>query len=297
VAAVQKHVAQPLEMSVEQAAVAILRIANAHMALALRAVSVERGRDPRDFCLVASGGAGPLHGCTLARELKIPTIIVPRLPGQFSAWGMLTCDLRQDYVQTLVRDYGAVNPAEIQAALTMLINDGLAALGQEEKAKLSPAAVDCRLDLRYRGQEYTVTVPLSGTTFSAEDHAPVAEHFHQLHGLLYGHSAPEEALELVSVRVTVHRGIEKNRSIIAGASAWFEGCGSATPYAHRRVYMGEWQGFVTTPVYRRAELGPGTKFNGPAIIEEPASTTVVLPNDQVEIVPSGELVIRVGEED
>jgi N-methylhydantoinase A len=297
VAAVQKHVAQPLEMSVEQAAVAILRIANAHMALALRAVSVERGRDPRDFCLVASGGAGPLHGCTLARELKIPTVIVPRLPGQFSAWGMLTCDLRQDYVQTLVRDYGAVNPAEIQAALTMLINDGLAALGQEEKAKLSPAAVDCRLDLRYRGQEYTVTVPLSGTTFSAEDHAPVAEHFHQLHGLLYGHSAPEEALELVSVRVTVHRGIEKNRSIIAGASAWFEGCGSATPYAHRRVYMGEWQGFVTTPVYRRAELGPGTKFNGPAIIEEPASTTVVLPNDQVEIVPSGELVIRVGEED
>jgi N-methylhydantoinase A len=297
VAAVQEHVAEPLEMTIEQAAVAILRIANAHMALALRAVSVERGRDPRDFCLVASGGAGPLHGCTLARELKIPSIIVPRMPGQFSAWGMLTCDLRQDYVQTLVRDYGAVNPAEIQAALTMLINDGLAALGQEEKAKLAPAAVDCRLDLRYRGQEYTVTVPLSGTTYSAEDHAPVAEHFHQLHGLLYGHSAPEEALELVSVRVTVHRDIEKSRTIIAGASAWFEGHGSATPYAQRRVYMGERHGFATTPVYRRAELGPGTKFDGPTIIEEPASTTVVLPNHQVEVAPSGELVIRIGQED
>ena len=296
VAAVQQHVAEPLEMSVEQAAVAILRIANAHMALALRAVSVERGRDPRDFCLVASGGAGPLHGCTLARELKIPTVIVPRLPGQFSAWGMLTCDLRQDYVQTLVRDYGAVNPAEVQAALTMLINDGLAALGQEEKAKLSPAAVDCRLDLRYRGQEYTVTVPLSGTTFSVEDHAPVAERFHQLHGLLYGHSAPEEALELVSVRVTVHRDIELSRSV-AGASAWFEGYGSANPYAHRRVYMGERDGFANTPVYRRAELAPGTKLDGPAIIEEPASTTVVLPDDQVEVTPSSELVIRIGQED
>jgi N-methylhydantoinase A len=297
VAAVQKHVAEPLEMDIEQAAVAILRIANAHMALALRAVSVERGRDPRDFCLVASGGAGPLHGCTLARELKIPTVIIPRLPGQFSAWGMLTCDLRQDYVQTLVRDYGAVNPVEIQAALTMLINDGLAALGQEEKAKLSPAAVDCRLDLRYRGQEYTVTVPLSGTTFSAEDHARVAERFHQLHGLLYGHSAPEEALELVGVRVTVHRDIEKNRSIIAGASAWFDGRGSTTAYTRRRAYMGERHNFADTPVYRRAELAPGTKFNGPAIIEEPASTTVVLPNDQLEVAPSGELVIRIGEED
>ncbi|MGE5819881.1 MAG: hydantoinase/oxoprolinase family protein [Deltaproteobacteria bacterium] len=297
VAAVQEHVAEPLEMSIEQAAVAILRIANAHMALALRAVSVERGRDPRDFCLVASGGAGPLHGCTLARELKIPTVIVPRLPGQFSAWGMLTCDLRQDYVQTLVRDYGAVNPAEIQAALTMLINDGLAALGQEEQAKLSPAAVDCRLDLRYRGQEYTVTVPLSGTTFSAEDHAPVAERFHQLHRLLYGHSAPEETLELVSVRVTVHRDIEKSRSFIADSTTWFEDRRSAAAYGRRRVYMTERHGFMDTPVYRRAELAPGTKIDGPAIIEEPASTTVVLPNNQVEVVSSGELVIRIGEED
>jgi N-methylhydantoinase A len=292
-AAVKEHVADPLEMNIDQAAVAILRIADAHMALALRAVSVERGRDPRDFCLVASGGAGPLHGCTLARELKIPTVIVPRLPGQFSAWGMLTCDLRQDYVQTLVRDYGAVSPAEIQSALTMLMNDGLAALGQGEQAKLTAAAVDCRLDLRYRGQEYTVTVPLPETTFSAENHAPVAGRFHELHRLLYGHSAPEEALELVSVRVTVHRGIEKSRSVIADASAWFEGGGSVTPYAHRRVYMGERHGFATTPVYRRAELGPGTKFDGPAIIEEPASTTAVLSNDQVEVVPSGELVIHI----
>ena len=296
VAAVQKHVAEPLEMSIEQAAVAILRIANAHMALALRAVSVERGRDPRDFCLVASGGAGPLHGCTLARELKIPTVIVPRLPGQFSAWGMLTCDLRQDYVQTLVRDYGGVSPAEIKSALAKLINDGLAALGRGEQAKLTADAVDCRLDLRYRGQEYTVTVPLSGTSFSAEDHAPVAGRFHELHRLLYGHSAPEEALELVSVRVTVHRDIEKSRSFIADSTAWFEGRGSAAAYARRRVYMTERHGFMDAPVYRRAQLAPGTKIDGPAIIEEPASTTVVLPNDQVEVVPSGELVIRIGEE-
>jgi N-methylhydantoinase A len=293
----QKHVANPLEMSVEEAAVAIRRIANAHMALALRAVSVERGRDPRDFCLVASGGAGPLHGCTLARELKIPVVIVPRLPGQFSAWGMLKCDLRQDYVQTLVRDYAAVNPTEIQTALDVLVRDGLAALGQDNQAKRAAAAIDCRLDLRYRGQEYTVTVPLSGTTFSAEDRAPVGERFHQLHHLLYGHAAPDEALELVGVRVTVHRDIENSRSVIAEASGWFEGRGSANACGQRRVYMGERHGFMETPVYRRAELGPGTKIVGPAIIEEPASTTVVLPDDQVEVTATGELVIRIGQEE
>ena len=295
-AAVKEYVADPLEMNIDQAAVAILRIANAHMALALRAVSVERGRDPRDFCLVASGGAGPLHGCTLARELKIPTVIVPRLPGQFSAWGMLTCDLRQDYVQTLVRDYGAVAPVEIQSTLTKLINDGLAALGRGEQAKPAAAAVECRLDLRYRGQEYTVTVPLPGTSFSAEDHAPVAGRFHELHRSLYGHSAPEEALELVSVRVTVHRDIEKSQSFIADSTAWFQDRGSAAAYARRRVYMTERHGFMDTPVYCRAQLAPRTKVDGPAIIEEPASTTVVLPDDQLEVAASGELVIRIADE-
>jgi N-methylhydantoinase A len=115
--------------------------------------------------------------------------------------------------------------------------------------------------------------------------------------LLYGHSAPDEALEIVGVKVTVHRDIEKSRSTTIDASAWFNGRGSASAYAHRRVYMGERHDFADAPVYRRSELAPGTKFDGPAIVEEPASTTVVLPDAQVEIVASGELVIRIAEED
>jgi N-methylhydantoinase A len=118
-----------------------------------------------------------------------------------------------------------------------------------------------------------------------------------LHHLLYGHAAPDEALELVGVRVTVHRDIENSRSVIAEASGWFEGRGSANACGQRRVYMGERHGFMETPVYRRAELGPGTKIVGPAIIEEPASTTVVLPDDQVEVTATGELVIRIGQEE
>jgi N-methylhydantoinase A len=297
IAAIQKRIAQPLELDIDRAAVAILRIVNAHMALALRAVSVERGRDPRDFCLVASGGAGPLHGCTLARELNIPTVIIPRLPGQFSAWGMLDCDLRQDYVQTLVRDYATVNPDEIQVALTTLLNNGIAALGQDGIDHNNGAAVDCGLDLRYRGQEYSLAVPLPGTSFGAGDREPVAVRFHDLHGQLYGHAAPEEALELVGVRLTVHRPVDKRHSnaIAPGSAAGNQGRVSA--YAHRRVYMGEHHEFMDTPVYHRSELNPGTQLDGPAVIEEAASTTVVLPGDHLKVAAGGELVIRIARED
>ncbi|MBI2209444.1 MAG: hydantoinase/oxoprolinase family protein, partial [Deltaproteobacteria bacterium] len=212
-AAVARHVAGPLEMDLHRAAVAVLRIANAHMALALRAVSVERGEDPRDFALVAFGGAGPLHATTLARELKIPVVIIPRLPGQFSAWGMLNCDLRHDYVQTLVRDFAAVDAAEIRSALNALAQEGLATLRHERWSGAQAPGIDCRLDLRYRGQEYTVTVPLSGADFTAAEREATAARFHELHRLLYGHSAPQEALELVAARVTVQGVVEKGRPV------------------------------------------------------------------------------------
>ncbi|MBI2531562.1 MAG: hypothetical protein HYW03_05005 [Deltaproteobacteria bacterium] len=329
-AAVQKHIAEPLEMDANQAAVAIIRIANAHMALALRAVSVERGQDPRDFCLVASGGAGPLHGCTLARELKIPLVIIPRLPGQFSAWGMLACDLRQDYVQTLLRDYATVTPEEIQSALTELLNAGLAALDDPStrptppgrglardsapramaqvpwdlpgelhgrNANVKASAIDCRLDLRYRGQEYTVAVPLSGPSFTGADREPVTARFHELHRLLYGHAAPEEALELVGLRVTVHRDIEQGHFFTPESESRLISQRSASAQSQRRVYMGERHGFLNTPVHRRVDLPPGAKLDGPAIIEEPASTTVVLPNDHVEVARTGELVIEIAREE
>jgi N-methylhydantoinase A len=297
VAAVRKHVAEPLELDVNQASVAILRIANAHMALALRAVSVQRGQDPRDFALVAFGGAGPLHGCALARELKIPVVIVPQLPGQFSAWGMLTCDLRHDYVQTLVRDFEAVSPEEIRSALTILVSNGLTTLGRERGTDGPSPEIHCRLDLRYRGQEYTVTVPLPGASFTAADREPTAARFHELYCLLYGHSAPEEALELVGVRVTVHGAVPKGPSLPAVRAAMSDDGRSPSSYTQRRVYMEERYGFMDAPVYRRSELAPGMKLEGPAIIEEAASTTVVLPQDRVQVVATGELVIEIAREE
>ncbi len=296
-AALCTHVGKPLELDVNQAAVAILRIANAHMALALRAVSVERGQDPRDFALVGFGGAGPLHACELARELKIPTVIIPQLPGEFSAWGMLTCDLRDDYVQTLVRDFATVDPEEICSAISALIATGLRTLGNKREANGPPPQADCRLDLRYRGQEYTVTVPLANANFAAADREGIAARFHELHRLLYGHAAPEEPQELVAVRVTVHKAVERAGPSSAPHAPRAPSQRPASVYSKRRVYMSERYGFLDTPVYRRDELAQGTKLEGPAIIEETASTTVVLPKDRVEVVATGELVISIANEE
>lgn len=289
--AVQTRIARPLGLTVTQAATGIIRIANAHMALALRAVSVERGEDPRDFALVAFGGAGPLHASTLARELGIPVVIIPRLPGQFSAWGMLVCPLRRDYVRTLLRDFETVEADEIAAALGALIQEGLDTLARERRSETPAPRVECALDLRYRGQEHSIAVPLLDRRFSAADRPAVSNRFHELHLSLYGHAACEEPLEIVGLRVAVQVPVEDGDfGDISGVVA--KGGGPIEPHGRRQAYLGERYGFVETPLYHRSDLAPGTSLQGPAIIEEAASTTVVLPRDQVSVAPAGELIVR-----
>jgi N-methylhydantoinase A len=286
-AAVEREVARPLGLDVTEACVGILRVANAHMALALRAVSVERGQDPRDFALVAFGGAGPLHASTLARELGIPKVIVPELPGEFSAAGMLACELRHDYVRTLVRDFDRADPQEVEAALAELVEGGLETLRREPRGASHRAAIERALELRYRGQEYTVSVPLGAAPFVAASRPEAAARFHELHRLLYGHAAPGEPLELVAVRVTVRaepREAPRGRALAGGARA-------PEARAKRRVYLGEAHGFVETPVFSRDALGPGAEIEGPAVVEEHASTTILLPGDRLRVAESGELVI------
>lgn len=292
--AVQTRIAHPLGLTLNQAATGIIRIVNAHMALALRAVSVERGEDPRDFALVAFGGAGPLHASTLARELGIPVVIIPRLPGQFSACGMLVCPLRRDYVQTLLRDFATVNPPEVAATLRGLIQEGLAILARERRSRRSPPQVECALDLRYRGQEHSIAVPLVGQQFTAQDRLVVSNRFHELHMSLYGHAAADEPLEMVGVRVTVQVPVAGG-DFGDSAGVVAKGGGPVEPHGRRQAYMGERYGFIEAPLYHRSDLAPGTSLQGPAIIEEAASTTVVLPGDRVTVALTGELIVRIAE--
>jgi N-methylhydantoinase A len=291
--AIRRHIAEPLEIDVEAAAAAVIRIANSHMALALRSVTIEKGQDPRDFAIVGFGGAGPLHVAELAHELSVPVVVVPRLPGQFSAWGMLACDLRSDIVQTLLRDFAAAEPDEIAGALQELTARVIAEVGKEPDLRTHAPRVNCGLDLRYRGQEFTITVPLPRRAFTAREREEAAGRFHELHRSLYGHAATDEAIELAALRVTVHRAVENPPS----ATGVSPGAGASrppvVPYRRRRVYMGERFGFLETAVYKRDELPNGAVIDGPAVIEEPASTTLVLPEDRVCMVSTGELIIDI----
>src|SRR5512147_2238102 len=158
--AISEKIAQPLGLSLEEAALGILTIANFNMSLAVRAVSVEKGYDPRDCVLVPSGGGGPLHALAIARELSVPRVIIPPMPAHFSAFGMLMADLKHDYVQTFVRELAEISGAQIADAFAALEKSAVDTLA-EEGAEPRQIVLRRFLDMRYRGQEYTLPVPIT----------------------------------------------------------------------------------------------------------------------------------------
>lgn len=276
----------PLGLSAIEAAHGIVRIAAAKMALAVRGVSVERGYDPRDFALVAMGGAGPVHALEIARDLKIPRVIVPNLPAHFSALGMLMADVRQDYVRTYYRplleaDYGA---------LARIYSELLAA-GQ---ATLEDAGVDSRarrfqysMDLRYVGQEFWLQIPVTEEEIDGGDGGAIEGRFTALHDRRFGHAAPEEPLELVNVRLTA---IGARPQI---AFARLRESGATTPVGHRPIYLDSTAQPTSCAIYRRDSLTPESLIEGPAVIEEFASTTVLFAGDRAHVADTGEIVIDV----
>jgi N-methylhydantoinase A len=155
-AAVQHHVAQPLRLDVVTANAGILRLANVKMAHAIRAITIEQGLDPRDFTLVAYGGAGPLHAAALARELSIPRVLIPLHPAHFSAWGMLFADLRHDFVQTVPSPLAQVNLDSLNALFASMLREGQELLNREGTPPERVTIVQS-IDLRYVGQEHTVS--------------------------------------------------------------------------------------------------------------------------------------------
>ena len=283
--AVRTHVAEPLGLDVALAAGGIIAIATAAMANAVRAVTTERGLDPRDFTLVAYGGAGPLHAVDVARELAISTVIVPQAPGTFSAYGMLVADLRREYARTY------------RAPLT---NDGLrgteavfGTLEVEARAWLRGAGVaseetqlEHAVDVRYVGQNYSVTIPLA----PGAPHAAVKAAFDAAHQQRYSHSAPDEPAEIIAARVSIVGRLSK--PVLAGLPA---GTGAPAPSAvlgTRRVRFGP-RSETEATVYDRARLCSGDTFAGPAIVQEDGSATVVPAGVRVEVQPSGHLILAV----
>jgi N-methylhydantoinase A len=284
------RIAKPLGMDVTAAADGILRIAVTAMSYAVKGVTTERGLDAGDFALVAYGGAGPLHAVAVAREIGIGTVIIPSAPGVFSACGMLFSDLRYDFVRTWLTSLDDAPFDRIERLYGKLEAQGRRAV---EAASVTPRKITVKraADMRYVGQEHAVTVDLPLRVFAKQDRKAIKKHFDAMHELRYGTSAPNERAEIVSLRSTVTGIMRKppQETIARGTKS----VPKAAFTGKRPVYFGEAGAFVDTPTYRRTALLAGNRIKGPALIEEHASTTVLMPGDTLEVGPFGQLVIAV----
>jgi N-methylhydantoinase A len=286
--ALLERVAKPLGMDVTAAADGILRIAATAMSYAVKGVTTERGLDAGDFALVAYGGAGPLHAVEVAREIGIRTVIIPTAPGVFSAFGMLFSDLRYDFVRTWFTRLEEAPFDRIERIYRELENQGRTAIAGSS-VKPQKITLKRAVDMRYVGQEHAVTVDLPLKVFERADRVAIKRHFDAMHELRYGTSAPDERAEIVSLRSTVTGVMRKppQEKIRRGRSAPDKSAATGK----RPVYLdGKYQ---STPTYARAALAAGNRIKGPALIEEHASTTVLLPGDRLEVDAYGNLMIKV----
>jgi N-methylhydantoinase A len=281
-------IGKPLGMNAIETADGILRIAATAMSYAVKRVTTERGLDAGDFVLVAYGGAGPLHAVDVAREIGIRDVIVPAAPGVFSAIGMLFSDLRYDYVRTHLMQLADAPFDEIEAVFKELEQNGRGAIAATS-LKPHKIVVKRALDMRYVGQEHPVTVELPMHIFQKQDRKAIKQHFDNDHMQRYGTSAPNENPEIVSLRVTVAGLMRKpsQEKIKKGKGAPPKSASTGT----RKVWFDGH--FRNTPTYRRTELTAGNTIKGPALIEEHASTTVLMPADRMTVDDYGNLTIRV----
>jgi N-methylhydantoinase A len=286
--AIEERCASRLGMDVVEVAHGIVEIANAAMTGALRRISVQRGYDPRDFVLVGFGGAGPLHANRLADELAIPQTLIPMSPGIFSAMGLLSTDLKHDYSSTFVTRLDDTVPTDLVQEFARLEAQGRAALDQDQVAKQRMHFVR-QLDLRYLGQSYELTLSIEDPDFRSDEIERLAERFHREHERVYGFSAPDEPIELVNLRLSAIGTIAKPslRQIADG-----DPDASSAVLTTRSVYFAESGGFVDCPIYDRYQFRANTRIDGPAIVAEMDSTTLIHPGYKASVDDIGNLLIE-----
>jgi N-methylhydantoinase A len=289
------RLAKPLHLDVTAAADGILRIATTTMSYAVKGVTTERGLDAGQFTLVAYGGAGPLHAVAVAREIGIRRVIIPHAPGMFSAFGMLFSDLRYDFVRTWLCRLEEASFRAMEKVYRALERQGRAAIAG---TSVKPQEITLRraADMRYVGQEHAVTVDIPLAVFKERDPSAIKRLFDQMHELRYGTCAPAEPAEIVSLRSTVAGVMRKppqakvKRGRAAPPRAAFAG---TRPVNLGERGLGGHSGFRATATYRRAALLAGNRIKGPALIEEHASTTVLMSGDVLTVDPYGNLLIAV----
>lgn len=271
--AIAEKIAQSLGISLVEAASGVIEIVNHHMMRALRLVSIERGYDPRDFTMLAFGGAGPMHAAFLAEGMGIKSIIIPAAPGVFSAMGLLLTDFRHDYTQSVMKEAAKIDHNSLSKLFNSMENEAIRVL-HDEGFSVSQIVIRKNLALRYLGQSYELMVPLEGNYDAS------IELFHERHREVYGYASIKESVEVVSAHL-VARGItgkpEFSKSPLAGKVP----IGEAVK-GKRYVYFSP-AGWIETPIYVREALLSGNRIEGPAIIEQYDATNVIPPGWNAEV--------------
>lgn len=285
---IKEKIADPLGLSVVDAAAGIIKVVNANMVRGIRVVSVEKGYDPREFALVPFGGAGPVHGVEMAEELGMKEVIVPKNPGVTSAIGMLSADVRHDYVRTFIMDSQKIVMEELQKMIDDLEAAATADLHEEGFGE-KDMEFKRVLDMRYLGQAYEIPVDICEGGLTAEDVTVARESFHKLHFKSYGYCRREQVVEIVNIRLTAlgklpRMSFEKDKGGVAYRPE---------PSATREVYMRN--GYVPSNIYVREQLKEGAEITGPAIVEQLDSTTVIFPGQRATVDVFGNIIIQLEE--
>ncbi len=284
---IQQRIARPLGLGIDEAAAGVVEILNNNMARAIRTVSIGRGHDPRRFVLVAFGGAGPLHACRLAELLDIPAIVIPPTPGVLSTYGLLSTDLKNDFVQTCYQEGPQFDLARIAAVYADLEAQALAWL-RSEQVPFEAQRLLRSADLRYAHQSFELTCALPDGALTPPLVHRLVEAFHHEHRRRYSYDLPSAPVELVNLRATALGLLPKLKAQVITASTTDV---DSTLTEVRPVYFEHMGGFVDTPCYARHRLCPGMTFDGPAIVDQDDATTVIYPNFHTEVDSVGNLIL------
>jgi N-methylhydantoinase A len=292
--AIETHIADPLGCDVVAAALGILRVAHANIVRGIRVVSIERGHDPRQCMLVPFGGAGPMHGSPVARELQIARAIVPPAPGILCAIGQLLADLRHDLVETHILPFVAGN-ADRASAIALRLRETADKLLAADGVPASKRVIEMRVEARYVGQSYELPIAYDHGDAGAWER--LADAFHAAHRSRFGHADTEAPIEIVSFGATAIGKVEAPElpPLDAGSSAPPADAHIATrDVLFERDTVGDAGRWVSTRIYERGKLLAGNVIEGPAVIEEVSSTTVLYPDDRALVHSSGALVVECG---
>ncbi|WJR69119.1 hydantoinase/oxoprolinase family protein [Neorhizobium sp. CSC1952] len=291
--AMMNKVGTQLGLNAVEAALGVAKIADTSMSLSVRAVSIHKGIDPRDTAMIAFGGAGPLHAIAIAREIYIPQVIIPKLPGTFSALGMLMASWRQDFVQTFIGRVGELTEEAVNKVYQELV---ASAREQMKRDGISETEADYRFfaDLRYAGQEHAISIPIESTAQLFGDTGEVRKRFDAEHDRRYSQSAPTEALEVVSLRLVLTAARTDNVAEEWLSRPWEPE--AEAEVGSRDVVFDDASKPLKTAIYWRPALPAGFKLTGPAVIEEPNSTILIHPGDEVVVHEAGHLLVTLAKQ-